>query len=441
LPRLLNHFSHTKRLNLILTHSSFWRASQESDCWKRLDIEAISYECTDQIFRAALDRACDHVEDLDLKKCIHLTDKSLHLVAERCPALQHITIDGTLGFRQTNFTDEGVSVVIKACNLLSSITIRCTTDVRDKSITALAMSLCASRITHLDLMGNMQITDDAVSSLVVCTSLSHLCLESCRRLTSAGIERLLSGSPSLPLKSLNLSSCIHVGDGACRAINNTLAASLEKLALDNCMALTDHGLLALSVAPFRILSSLSLAGCKKVTAAGLLPLASALGATLTELSIERVPQAKADMVVQLVERLPRLQSFSKGMLNDRALREICPQLLHLRSLVLGSSKDNGTISDEGLGALQVFHSLHTLDLSGIHRCEAIHDAARHWPQLQRLNMVRCSARGTTGMLEALQADATFLPNLRHITLSAVEEQHHRLARGVAQARGIELAVH
>merc|ERR1711907_67217 len=172
------------------------------------------------------------------------------------------------------------------------------------------------------------------------------------------------------------------------------------------------------------LRDLSLSGCKKLNGLPVIALAKGPLASLRSLSLEHLPLIKADSVVQIIRNLPQLTAFRKGMLNDRAVSELCSLLPRLEVLKIGNSKKaNGAITDKGIQAISGLRYLRSLDVTGLHRCTQVALVVSELPYLSHLDLRGCSDDGEPGcsnadvLAVALQQQSKLMPNLRCVSLT------------------------
>ena len=154
------------------------------------------------------------------------------------------------------------------------------------------ISVACPKLQHLDLSGcSNAVDDDTAVFIAELSTLVTLRLAHCAALTDVGLGALATGpavesrevrtgvrsrglyaalgaalggtEPGLPsLTSLDLSGCVHVGDGGLMRIAEGCAA-LAELSLSGCVGVRDRGILA--VARNRRLKSVVLDGCSRVS--------------------------------------------------------------------------------------------------------------------------------------------------------------------------------
>jgi Leucine-rich repeat (LRR) protein len=134
----------------------------------------------------------------------------------------------------------------------------------DEMVGALCARLPA--LTEMELTSR-SLTDEGLGVVAGLTSLTHLSLALCLKVSGEG---LAAAAGITSLTQLNLSNCPKVTDKGLRAVAGL--TGLTDLSLDHCSMVTDKGLSA--VAALTSLTRLDLAGCSKVTGITVAGLAS-----------------------------------------------------------------------------------------------------------------------------------------------------------------------
>eukprot|EP00808_Paulinella_micropora_P019841 g31093.t1 len=267
------------------------------------------------------------------------------------------------------------------------------------TVTDNALAQLPCTITHLDL-SQTAVTDKGLAHLAKLTSLSHLCLRLCSRLSGEGLShlnhalrhldlQLCRGLQTLqPLRKLtalqylnlslnrqfddshcailqHLTSLRHLGlsslsstkiSDAMLALLNEAAFPLESLELAGCQALTDRGLQQL--AGMSNLTSLNLEMCSRLTNVD-----SLLTLPLTSLRLHACSAIPPEKLAKLSEllRTPRLThlQLSSTNLNDQVLNKLCQSWSHAVSLDVSGCTE---ITDRSIRSLERLSSLQELCL-------------------------------------------------------------------------------
>lgn len=368
--------------------------------WKDVDLSGAPqcYDSTDSSVASVVALASrarvGGPESLDLRGCIHITDTALVSVAETCPGLKSLQIDGTAGFRIRQVTQKGVSAVVKSCTALEILALRCCFFVNDAAVQAVAAEPhCVSGLRHLDLTGCHMLTGDAFDAIRSLTALESLHMGSCRSSTpdamgrmflapgefadddgdesggaasdsderddaaatsaaagagaaaSAAAVRSSSGSRSArprhhaKLRDLTLGH-LSVPSSVIETAMQATGASLRSLDLRGCTLMNDDALAAVARHAPK-LEDLRLAIARDVTSRGLARALDTIGATLKRLDVIKCRMVRPAIVPKIARVCPVLEHLDLGVAITAAhLSAIAasPCAPHLRVLRLNGSR-------------------------------------------------------------------------------------------------------
>lgn len=88
----------------------------EPSLWTRIQIndENINIDKALKLLLRRLSEETPHVclnlKSMNLKQCVRLTDKGMHLISKRCPELMHLELNGC-----SNITNMALSEVVSCC--------------------------------------------------------------------------------------------------------------------------------------------------------------------------------------------------------------------------------------------------------------------------------------------------------------------------------------
>ena len=175
-------------------------------------------------------RSRKRLKSLDLSFCELLTDVGIRHVAKSCKNLDRFKLA-----RNIDVTDESLLVLSRHCLLLTDIQF---CDMPRMTSTGLAAFLQrCSRIENLNLSGCTNITEEGLTPIIGSPNLRTLCLGGCKKIAKheyanangpklefLDISKLVSTSEitlshltaqfGSSLKSINLSNCINISEGA-----------------------------------------------------------------------------------------------------------------------------------------------------------------------------------------------------------------------------------
>jgi Leucine Rich repeat len=185
---------------------------------------------------------CPNMKVLGLSRCAAVSPEMLLRVPALCSLLKTVNLS-----HSPSVNDAVVAAVAKGCRRLSSLFLQYCVFVTDAGAQALAVEANAATLTALDLSGCARISDAGVSPIAeLCTGLTYLNLKGVNRVTEAGVTAVTHALWGL--QYLSLEDCYNVLDAAFvhdlasdgrRAVDDNMMTSLTHLSLRDCCRLTD----------------------------------------------------------------------------------------------------------------------------------------------------------------------------------------------------------
>ena len=215
---------------------------------------------------SAVGRHCQHLEMLNLADCNRISDTSIGVIGQRCPNLLYLNLRNCY-----DVTDWSMADLARKCTQLTFLDLANCKDIGDETITLIATG-CGPRLKYLDLRKCDRITDVSGSLLGNCTSLTHLSLLKCTKLTDDTLLPIATNCSKLNLLHLRKGKPQDPGVKLLGEQQRDRGATLTALDLGNCTWLTDESVEKISHCT--LLRKLNL---RKVTKA-------------TDLSLRLIPQ-------------------------------------------------------------------------------------------------------------------------------------------------------
>lgn len=188
---------------------------------------------------------------LDVRQCRRLTNRTLHILAERCTRLEVFLCESS-----EKISDDGVVALAKRCASLKSLQFQNTPNVTDLSISAIAQNCHA--LTSLSLIG-CSIGDASMLALAKgCKNMERVRLQS-KKVTDAGVLALVEAN-GLSLVELCLGKVSLTNDGLTRL---GVSTDLEIFELYKCDSITETGV-ASFVSESRKLKSINIWGNRQM---------------------------------------------------------------------------------------------------------------------------------------------------------------------------------
>ncbi|EAY77710.1 hypothetical protein OsI_32751 [Oryza sativa Indica Group] len=340
---------------------------------------------------------CKGLEKLTLNWFLHISEKGLVGIANRCRNLQSLALLG--GYVQNH----GLITLAEGCNLseLKLCGVQELTDeglvefvkIRSKSLVSLDISFC-----------NCCITDRSLHAIgTYCHNLEVLSVESKHVNENKGIISVAKGCQYL--KSLKM-VWLGVSDEALEAIGSSCSA-LENLSLDNLNKCSDRSLFSIAN------------GCKQLKS-----LIIKSSVKFTDRSIERVSQN--------CKMLQHMDINMCHIMETAALEHIGQRCINLRGLTLNSLWiDNNAF----LGFGQCCFLLKSVCLANCCKIsdEAISHIAQGCKNLRELSIISCPQIGD----EALLSVGENCKELRELTLHGLGRLNDTGLATVDQCRFLE----
>ena len=213
------------------------------------------YRIRDEPFINIAQASSHALTDIDVTKCIHLTDRAIIALLTACPTLTSVCLASVAAITSASLAAMAmygkniVHVNLSGCPLLD-----------DDGLVALTLSHCL-RLQRMHLSGLVRLTGTSFGCIATCTSLLELDLSSCRMLTNDHVIEIAKGCVNL--HRLSLSQCTAVEDIALYAIS-THCLLLEALELVFCFKITDSGLCAI-IRSCHQLGTLDVRACNGLT--------------------------------------------------------------------------------------------------------------------------------------------------------------------------------
>ncbi|KAK9889287.1 hypothetical protein WA026_004567 [Henosepilachna vigintioctopunctata] len=260
---------------------------------------------------------CHSIEKVEIVEGAKLSDKSLYLLARKCPDIIHLQFSGC-----TNITNTALSEIASRCHNLQ----------------------------HLDLTGCIKIScigvnnTDSLSRL----QLQYINLTDCPYITDNELRIIVCHCPQLTF--LYLRRCIQITDMGLKFIPS-FCSNLKELSVSDCINITDFGLYELAKLG-ATLRYLSVAKCTQVSDAGLKVIAKRCY-KLRYLNARGCEAVSDDAVITIARSCTRLRALDIGKcdVSDsglQALAESCPNLKKI------SLRNCDLVTDRGVQSLAYF---------------------------------------------------------------------------------------
>lgn len=202
----------------------------------------------DHGFRGLAER-CRHLEELVLKGCDKLSDKTLVIMADdnvcpdsdiaMCHSLKSLVLANCSGF-----SGQGITTFVSHTSSLHTLDLSgLSTVVNDAFIRQLGQN--CHTIQFLRLQKCILLSDAALCSMVECLWLEELDLTGCHRITDAGVEVFTEGCNGVV--KLVLQRLHKLSDRTVRAIRRN-CTSIQQLNMKECHLISEACLLDLQIA-------------------------------------------------------------------------------------------------------------------------------------------------------------------------------------------------
>ncbi|XP_048863307.1 dynein regulatory complex subunit 6 [Brienomyrus brachyistius] len=322
---------------------------------------------------------CSQLQHFELNDMPTIVDKCVLVMVSRCSSLNAVSFLDT-----PHLSDTAFKAIAEGCRL-QWIRIEGNSQMTDGSWRHLTRNCPGLRFIHV--VDCPQLSDASMRSIGSLKNLTSLSVADCRRMSDVGLRYLLEGPPGPKLCSLNLSSCERVGDMSLVRLAQR-CSSLRHLDLSYCERLTDTGLECLGL--LSSLVSLDLTGTN-IQDQGLASLGSI--AALRNLSVSKCPWITDAGIEKLCEEARDLESLDLShclVLSNQTVKALCCSCRNLLALrVRGCPK----MTDMAIQYLTgVSHYLRELDVSGcVHLTERTPKLLqRSCQQLACISMLYCT---------------------------------------------------
>lgn len=366
---------------------------------------AFCYKFTDKgMMYLAESKCCKNLEHLDLSGCLQLTPLGFKQLSGNCDQLKTFIVDDfptlTDGYIQDilQHTEKLTHISFLGSPLLTDLafkrlpqskylnTVKIEGNQRISDVTIKQLSRLCTSLTHIYLGDCQRLTDNCLKYLATCKHLTVLNMAECIRITDSGIRSLGEGVCTAKLRELNLSNCIRLGDMSVVSICKKLQ-NLAYLNLSFCENINESVLELLGQAPSLI--SLDISGCS-CGDQGL----SAIGngvhlKDLTASECNGVTDLGLQKFAKQCEGIERVDLSHCVQITDAAIKNLAFCCRLLSCIKLSGCKHLTDLSLQYLSG--VCHYIISLDISG---CTLITDKGIrflrkgcHW--LRILNILYC----------------------------------------------------
>nr|XP_023666147.1 F-box/LRR-repeat protein 13 [Paramormyrops kingsleyae] len=322
---------------------------------------------------------CSQLQHVELNDMPTIVDKCVLVMVSRCSSLNAISFLDT-----PHLSDIAFKAIAEGCRL-QWIRIEANSQMTDISWRHLTRN-CPS-LRFIQVVDCPQLSDASMRSISSLKNLTSLSVADCRRMSDVGLRYLLEGPSGPKLCRLNLSGCGRVGDMSLVRLAQR-CSSLRHLDLSYCERLTDTGLECLGL--LSSLVSLDLTGTN-IQDQGLASLCSI--AALRNLSVSKCPWITDAGIEKLCEEARDLESLDLShclVLSNQTVKALCCSCCNLLILrVRGCPKMTDMAIQYVTG---VSHYLRELDVSGcVHLTERTPKLLqRSCQQLACISMLYCT---------------------------------------------------
>ncbi|XP_054752126.2 F-box/LRR-repeat protein 7-like [Lytechinus pictus] len=276
---------------------------------------------------------CLSVGKLVLNGCHRLSDKTLELIAHRCPELLHVELMGC-----HLISNAAIFQIVSRCPNLDYLDISGCKQVDCMNLpvepaTSDPKDFLKQRINlrHLDMSDCSLLDDNGLRTIATnCPTLVNLYLRRCIGVTDIGVQYVTT--QCLMLKEVSLSDCPRVTDCAMRELAK-LEYHLRYLSVAKCELVTDMGVYAIAKHCYK-LRYLNVRGCVLVSDKSLEALSRGCS-RLRSLDAGKCPLITDHGLVSIATNCQSLRKLSlKGCLHVtdqviEVLAQVCPDLQQL----------------------------------------------------------------------------------------------------------------
>ena len=227
-----------------------------------------------------------HVQELNIKGCVELTDVGLWSIGRYCTKLERLDLSYV-----NQFTHVGLRSMCLQCRVLKDLDFSFCPQFNDLCLRSVAAH--CKNLERLTLRDAKHITDRGLAEVAQgCTRLQYLDLHGCCRLSEYGDAALKRFAKFCRnLYYLDLLGCEHIGEGGVEAL--ATCTKMETLLFDSCLAGISKPKAAFELATLTKLTRLSLTGWTTVNNKTIKALAKKL-TSLTVLDLSGIPALTQD---------------------------------------------------------------------------------------------------------------------------------------------------
>jgi F-box/leucine-rich repeat protein 2/20 len=149
--------------------------------------------------------SCTHLASLDIRFCPHITEKGARVVAMYCRNLKSLCLDGG-----TNMSEALGEALAAGCPFLQKLMLFTGVSTNSANLGIEKLTSGQPIFTSLEFSLKSGVTDACIKKIAASPCLSELWLNSCYKVTEAGILSLATGCKSL--RSIQLNHCSNVTD-------------------------------------------------------------------------------------------------------------------------------------------------------------------------------------------------------------------------------------
>ncbi|PIN04054.1 hypothetical protein CDL12_23414 [Handroanthus impetiginosus] len=170
---------------------------------------------------------CKLVIDLNLSGC-----NFFKLIAENYHGLQQLNLT-----RCVKLTDKGLRMILVKCSSLLSLNLYALSSFTDAAYKKISLLV---HLQFLDLCGAQNLSDDGLSCIAQCKNLTSLNLTWCVRITDRGVMAIAEGCRSLEF--LSLFGIVGVTDKSLEALSSFCSNTITTLDVNGCIGIKVLGL-------------------------------------------------------------------------------------------------------------------------------------------------------------------------------------------------------
>ncbi|KAK8947315.1 F-box protein [Platanthera zijinensis] len=181
---------------------------------------------------------CKYIYDLNLSGCKSISDQSMCDIGDNYKELEQLNIT-----RCIKITDDGLQHVLLKCIALRGLNLYALSSLTDRTYEKIGF---LAQLEFLDLCGAQNLSDHGLSCIADCRNLVSLNLTWCVRVTDEGVIRIAEGCRSLEF--LSLFGIVGVTDRCLEVLSPCCSSTLTTLDVNGCIGIkrrSRHDLLRL----------------------------------------------------------------------------------------------------------------------------------------------------------------------------------------------------